>query len=301
MRRLLQTAATLAVVGAGWGLAERRWFVLRHETLPVLHGPEASTLRVLHLSDLHLVPGDRRMARFVLRCLAHGPDLIVITGDILGHPDAIDDAIELLGALGGDRPAVAVLGSNDRYGAVLRNPFRYLLGPTRRHPGARLDTERLVVGLKEAGWHVLRNERITVPTVTGDVDVVGLDDPHIGADSPDQVDWTPHADGGPLRLGVVHAPYVDVLDRFAEEGFDLTLAGHTHGGQVRVPFVGALTTNCDLPRTMARGASRYTDRMWLHVSAGLGTSRFAPVRFACRPEASILDLVGRPGTVRPAL
>ena len=294
MKRLLQTAATLAVAGAGWGLAERRWFVLRHQTLPLLNGPGASTLRILHLSDLHLVPGDRRVARFVRDTLAHGPDLVVVTGDILGHPDAIDDAIDLLADVGAGRPAVAVLGSNDRYGPVVRNPFRYLLGPTRRHPGARLDTERLVVGLKEAGWHVLRNERITVPTATGDVDVVGLDDPHIGADSPDQIDWTPSATAGPLRLGVVHAPYVDVVDRFAEEGFDLTLAGHTHGGQVRVPLVGALTTNCDLPLTMARGATRYTGRMWLHVSAGLGTSRFAPVRFACRPEASIVDLVPRP-------
>jgi len=293
MKRVLQTAVTVAVAGAGWALAEHRWFALRHQTLPVLHGAEASTLRVLHLSDLHLVPGDRRTARFVLRSLAHGPDLVVVTGDILGHPHAIDDAVDLLGMVGTGRPAVAVLGSNDRYGPVVRNPFRYLLGPTRTHPGVRLDTEQLVVGLKEAGWHVLRNERITVPTATGDIDVVGLDDPHIGADSPDQVDWTPHADGGPLRLGVVHAPYVDVVDRFAEEGFDLTLAGHTHGGQVRVPFVGALTTNCDLPLDMARGASRYTDRMWLHVSAGLGTSRFAPVRFACRPEASIVDLVPR--------
>lgn len=293
MTRLLQTAAALAVAGACWGLAERRWFVVRHQTLPVLQGADASTLRVLHLSDLHLVQGDRRMAGFVHRCLAYGPDLIVVTGDILGHPDAIDDAVGLLGAVGAGRPAIAVLGSNDRYGPVLRNPLRYLLGPTRRHPGVRLDTEQLVVGLKEAGWHVLRNERITVPTGAGAVDVVGLDDPHIGADNPDQVDWTPNADGRPLRLGVVHAPYVDVIDRFAEEGFDLALAGHTHGGQVRVPFVGALTTNCDLPRTMARGATRYTDRMWLHVSAGLGTSRFAPVRFACRPEATIIDLVGR--------
>jgi predicted MPP superfamily phosphohydrolase len=293
MKRLLQTAATLAVAGVGWGLVEHRWFVLRHQTLPVLRGPEASTLRVLHLSDLHLVPGDRRMARFVHRCLAYGPDLVVVTGDILGHPDAIDDAVDLLGAVGSGRTAVAVLGSNDRYGPVLRNPFRYLLGPTREHPGVRLDTERLVVGLKEAGWHVLRNERTIVPTPTGDVDVVGLDDPHIGADSPDEVDWTPPAGDGPLRLGVVHAPYVRVIDRFAEEGLDLTLAGHTHGGQVRVPVVGALTTNCDLPLDMARGASRHTDRMWLHVSAGLGTSRFAPVRFACRPEASIVDLVPR--------
>jgi predicted MPP superfamily phosphohydrolase len=291
MRRLIRTATTVAAAGLAWGLIERRWFVLRHRTLPVLRGRDAGALRVLHLSDLHLVPGDRRVARFVERSLAQGPDLAVVTGDILGHHDAIDDAVDLLATVSAERPAVAVLGSNDHRGPVVRNPLRYFAGPTRQHTGIQLDTERLVVGLKEAGWHVLRNERITVPTAIGEVDVVGLDDPHIGADSPEQIDWTRPDDLLPLRLGVVHSPYTDVVDRFAAEGFGLTLAGHTHGGQVRVPLFGALVNNCDLPLDMTRGATRYTDDMWLHVSAGLGTSRYAPVRFACRPEASILDLV----------
>jgi predicted MPP superfamily phosphohydrolase len=294
MKRLLQPLAAIAAGGLAWGLVERRWFVLRHGTIPALRGPHASALRVLHLSDLHLAPDDRRMAAFVRRALVHGPDLVVVTGDILGHPEAIDDAVALLGSIGGARPAVAVLGSNDRHAPVLRNPLRYLWGPSRRPAGARLDTERLVIGLKEAGWHVLRNERVTIPTPAGDVDVVGLDDPHIGADSPAQVDWTPPDQPCPLRLGVVHSPYVDVLRVFADSDFDLTLAGHTHGGQVRVPGIGALVDNCDLPLRMARGASRFDEHMWLHVSAGLGTSRYAPVRFACRPEASILDLVARP-------
>jgi predicted MPP superfamily phosphohydrolase len=301
MNALIRTAATVAVTGLAWGLIERRWFVLRRQTLPVLRGNEAGALRLLHLSDLHLVPGDRRMARFVQRSLAHGPDVAVVTGDILGHHDAIDDAVDLLAKVSAERPAVAVLGSNDRHGPVARNPFRYFAGPTQRHPGTPLDTERLVVGLKEAGWHVLRNERITVPTAAGGIDVVGLDDPHIGADSPEQIDWTPPTDPVPLRLGVVHSPYTHVVDRFRDEHFDLTLAGHTHGGQVRVPFVGALVDNCDLPLHMARGATRYSDDMWLHVSAGLGTSRYAPVRFACRPEASILDLVPARSEEPPAL
>lgn len=294
MKRLLQPVAAVAVAGLAWGVIERRWFVLRHQTIPALQDPHAPALRVLHLSDLHLVSGDDRMAAFIRGALVHGPDLIVVTGDILGHANAVDDAVELLAGIGGGRPAVAVLGSNDRYGPVLRNPLRYLRGPTRHHPGVRLDTERMVVGLKEAGWHVLRNERVTIPTAAGAIDVVGLDDPHIGADSPAQVDWTAPADPCPLRLGVVHSPYMDVLRHFTDQGFGLTLAGHTHGGQVRVPGIGALVDNCDLPLRMARGPSRVGDRMWLHVSAGLGTSRYAPVRFACRPEASILDLVAPP-------
>jgi predicted MPP superfamily phosphohydrolase len=85
-----------------------------------------------------------------------------------------------------------------------------------------------------------------------------------------------------------------VLDAMAADGFELLLAGHTHGGQVCVPLVGALVTNCGLDRRMAKGLHRWPGSgAWLHVSAGLGTSPTAPVRFACPPEASLLTLVPR--------
>src|SRR5690606_15753582 len=97
-----------------------------------------------------------------------------------------------------------------------------------------------------------------------------------------------------LRLGVTHAPYRRVLDAFTTQGADLVLAGHTHGGQVRVPGLPALVTNCDIPRRQAQGVSQWHGARrsaWLNVSAGLGTSIYAPVRFACPPEAVVLTLV----------
>ena len=87
-----------------------------------------------------------------------------------------------------------------------------------------------------------------------------------------------------------------MLDRFAADGYDLVLAGHTHGGQLRLPGYGALVTNCGIDRSRARGASRWGAHMRLHVSAGLGTSPYAPLRFACPPEASLLTLVPRSAT-----
>jgi predicted MPP superfamily phosphohydrolase len=72
------------------------------------------------------------------------------------------------------------------------------------------------------------------------------------------------------------------------------MAGHTHGGQLCLPFYGALVTNCDLDRSRVKGVSRWGAQTALHVSAGIGTSPFAPFRFCCRPEATLLTLVAAP-------
>ena len=109
----------------------------------------------------------------------------------------------------------------------------------------------------------------------------------------DLVAGAPDADAT-LKLGLTHSPEPRVLDAFAGDGYDLVLAGHTHGGQLRLPGYGAIVTNCGLDRSRARGASRWGSHMRLHVSAGLGTSPFAPARFCCPPEASLLTLVARP-------
>lgn len=107
-------------------------------------------------------------------------------------------------------------------------------------------------------------------------------------------------DGRPLSLGLTHSPYLRVLDDMSNDGVHLTFAGHTHGGQLCLPGYGALVTNCDLDRSRASGLSRYPGSlddpldagdMFLHVSAGLGTSPYTPVRLACRPEATLLRLI----------
>ncbi len=95
---------------------------------------------------------------------------------------------------------------------------------------------------------------------------------------------------GILHVGLVHAPYKAALDMLVGVGADVILSGHTHGGQVRMPVMGALVTNCDLPAGQARGLSHHRD-VPLHVSAGLGTNKYTPIRFLCRPEATLLTLL----------
>ena len=118
----------------------------------------------------------------------------------------------------------------------------------------------------------------------------GVDDPHLRYDRLADVAGPADASAD-VRLGVAHAPYLRVLDQFAADGYDAILAGHTHGGQVCLPGVGALTTNCDLEPARAKGLHRHpaasrdgdAGSAWLHVSAGIGTSPYAQIRVACRP------------------
>ena len=101
---------------------------------------------------------------------------------------------------------------------------------------------------------------------------------------------------GSSVIGVTHAPYQRVLNRFVELGADAVFGGHTHGGQVCLPGYGALVANCDIPLKQAKGLSTWTRdgrTVPLNVSAGCGHSIYAPARFACRPEATLLTLTAR--------
>jgi predicted MPP superfamily phosphohydrolase len=303
-RRVARAAgATVAAGALGLGYAagvEVRSFVLRRVELPLLppgHGP----LKVLHLSDLHLVPRQRRKLAW-LRSLADArPDLVVDTGDNLASFHAVPPLVDALGPLL-DAPGVFVLGSNDYFAPSLRNPVRYLLPDDGRRNvrTPQLPWRSLKRELSARGWLDLTNTtgRLTVGGTT--IAFVGVDDPHLGYDDLAAVAGPAPADAD-LRLAVSHAPYLRVLDRFAADGYDAVIAGHTHGGQLRLPFHGALVTNCDLDTRRARGLSRHPaasrpgdpGSTWLHVSAGAGTSPYAPVRFCCRPEATLLTLLPR--------
>lgn len=297
MTRVASTVRAVAVGGLGcvaYGcLIERRWYRLRHETIPgVLRRP--GTLRVLHVTDLHLSRGQQHRIEFLNTLARFEYDVVVATGDLLGAPAQEERTADALSVLTRDgRPGIVVLGSNDFYAPRFKRPWSYLTDPQRRVHGEALDTALFVDLLARHGYHTLRGETAVVTTAAGDVVFGGFDDPHM----PGTVLPTPSTVAPPrgsdaiAHLGVVHAPYAAALDVLTKAGHDLILTGHTHGGQVRLPGFGALTVNCDLPLSQARGLSRHADA-WLHVSAGLGHSPYAPFRFACRPEASVLTLSG---------
>lgn len=292
-------------------LIERNLFGVRRETVRLLP-PGSSPLRVLHLSDIHFVPGQERKVRWLQGLAALEPDLVINTGDNFSHLQAAPPLLEALKPLM-DFPGVFVPGSNDYYAPMFKNPFTYFTGPSeiRREP-EKLPTEELFGPFREAGWRDLTNTNLRMNLNGVNLNFAGVDDPHIKRDKypgflPQTADSTAEAGINPaegttaaaspeVRVGVAHAPYQRVLNQFADDEADIILAGHTHGGQVCIPGYGALVSNCDLPTRQASGLTSWTHGgpdIPLNVSAGIGTSRFAPIRFACRPEAVLLTLESR--------
>jgi uncharacterized protein len=290
-RRAVVGAAALTVAGVAYsaGVEVRHW-TLRHATLPVLSAG-AAPLRILHISDLHMTPHQRSKQRWLAGLADLRPDFVVTTGDNLAHQQAVPAVLRALQPLM-TLPGVFVFGSNDYYGPRPKNPVRYLTHTHKPGRGVPLPWTDLRAAFVEHGWRDMTNTRRQLTVAGRRVVVAGVDDPHLRRDRYQQIAGRadPLAD---LRLALTHSPEPRVLDAFAADGYDLVLAGHTHGGQLRLPGYGAIVTNCGLDRSRARGVSRWGAHTWLHVSAGLGTSPFAPVRFACPPEASLLLLVPR--------
>ncbi|MGY5319081.1 metallophosphoesterase [Neomicrococcus lactis] len=313
-KALVRTTGALALsgtAGLAYGLWEKNQFKVRQETVPVLPA-DYRDLTVLHISDIHFIPGQAKKKRWLAELADLSPDVVINTGDNLSHPEAVPallDALEPLMRF----PGVFVPGSNCYFAPKLKNPLRYFKGPSSLDGAPPKDLELpwrdMHRGFEDAGWLNATNATFTAEIAGQQFDFSGVDDPHLGYEK--YAGWP--AEGSPLenddaaspsavrpRIALAHAPYQRVLNYFTESGADMVLAGHTHGGQVCVPGYGALVSNCDLPTSQARGLSTWSAgtaatrrTIPLEVSAGIGTSRFAPIRVACRPEAVLLRLTAR--------
>jgi predicted MPP superfamily phosphohydrolase len=292
LRTSATVAAGTAALTVGYAaVIERNAFVVREVTMPVLT-PGSTPLRVLHLSDIHMRPAQRHKQAWLRELSRWEPDLVVNTGDNLSHPRAVPAVVQSLGDLLAV-PGVFVFGSNDYFAPKLKNPAKYLTDSDHRAHGSPLPWQDLRAAFTERGWLDLTHNRRELEVAGLVIAAAGVDDAHLGRDRYETIAGPP-SPAANLTLGVTHAPYTRVLDRFAADGYQLVMAGHTHGGQLCLPFYGALVTNCDLDRSRAKGVSSWGAETALHVSAGIGTSPFAPLRFCCRPEATLLTLVAAP-------
>lgn len=250
-------------------------------------------LKILHISDLHFAPNQHKKAEFLKELADLEPDLVVNTGDNLGHENAINPALRALGPLA-KFPGVFVNGSNDYRTPEPRNPLRYFLGPSKVKLKRNMDTSRFTTELENFGWLNLNNRAGQLVINGVKTGFLGLDDPHEELDElnslPDQLEQVQDSE---LIFGVAHAPYLRVLEAFTHHRASMIFAGHTHGGQICLPGQKALVSNCDLPTEYASGLSGWEfgdSRSLLHVSSGLGCSIYAPVRLFCPPSATLIEL-----------
>lgn len=253
-------------------------FLLREQSITGI----GIKLRVLHISDIHFAPNQKAKEKFLQELAQLKPDLVINTGDNLGHTQAINPLLLALEPLL-EFPGVFVNGSNDYSSPRLTNPLRYLAGPSKVENRERdLDTPRMISEFENAGWLNLNNQTGKLSINNQSLDFVGVDDPHLGLDKTSGI-------SSANLIAVAHAPYLRVLDSFANLGAKFIFAGHTHGGQLCLPGGKALITNCDLPTAQAQGVSKHKDS-WLHVSGGMGANIYTPVRLFCPPSATLLTI-----------
>ena len=301
--RILRSAAAIATLGLTTFIyanqIELRAFKLHRVQVPVLAPGtlaragkrEGESFRILHVSDFHMLPDQKLKQKWVASLDALNPNLVINTGDNLGSDKAVPSVLAALGPLL-NRPGAFVFGTNDYFAPRPVNPLKYLTGKKRKPSRVELPWRGMRAAFIEHGWQDATHARLEF--VAGGVKVAlsGVDDPHHELEDYSQIAGAPNADAD-IAIGLSHSPEPHVLDAFADDGYDLVLSGHTHGGQVCLPGGKAIVTNCGIDRSRASGLSRWTEKTWLHVSNGLGTSPYAPVRLFCRPSATLIEIVER--------
>lgn len=265
-------------------------FVLREAEMPILPAGR-DDIRILHFSDLHLTPARKKEIADIKSFISLKPDLVISTGDFLAHKDAVPVTLDALDSLL-DIPGLFIFGSNDYYEPVPKNPLKYLLpNHGKRVHGPELPWQELDAGLQARGWKNINTSRTTLTIRDTVIEARGTDDAHLEFDDYSLVAGEPGRCD--VAIGVTHAPYLRIIEGMAKDNLDAIFAGHTHGGQVRLPWRGgskALTTNCDLPTWRARGLTVVKGEPLLNVSAGMGTGPFSRIRVASPPEVSLVTL-----------
>jgi hypothetical protein len=230
---------------------------------------------ILQLSDLHMSKMGRRERRVTRMIRDLSPDILAITGDL-----AFDD-------VSGRQLAAMALGARPREGA-----FAISGNADVRHPGFYAGVRRV---MREAGIRFLENEHIMLRRGGASIVIAGVDDPHSGRD-----DLGRAVEGAPddrFTLLLSHTPAIIVAA--IEVGADVVLSGHTHGGQLALPFIGPLYTRSGHGKGLAAGLlggeslRKVIDldpgRTQVYVSRGIGSS-FLPLRFLAPPEIALLEL-----------
>jgi predicted MPP superfamily phosphohydrolase len=279
-RKFLRGVGALAVVG-GAGAAYTRWFepyALQVHTVRVPVRGDSKTLeapiRIAHLSDFHA----SRFVSFefidkaVTLALAQRPDLIAVTGDFftnrLTDPDRYS---AILRRLSSAAPTFGCLGNHDG-------------GPWTRRAGGLATPDEALALLRAANIPCLHNRGDAVTIRSRPLQLVGVGDLWSQMCEPEKAFRETPARNGATRVLLNHNPDAKTLLRPFD--WDLVLCGHTHGGQLRLPFLGTPFAPV-ADKRYVEGLHRWENR-WLYITRGVGNLH--GLRFNCRPQVSVIDL-----------
>lgn len=289
----------LLVFSASAGLALFLWMhyiepfrfqISRHRVTirKKLPGP----LSILHLSDIHFAGRNTRLDAFFDRLAGEQYDYVFISGDIIDCIAGIPFAVENLSKLKARHGIFTVLGNHDYldyrpFEMIVHNIYEIMERdyPARFRPQNRQRYDLLIKALEQIGIRVLRNE--TVASAPGGVPVLihGLDDATTGQASLRKT--FRNYEAGKVNILLTHT--VDVFLDIENEEIDLSFSGHSHGGQIRLPWYGAVITHTMIGREFASGIVSHKGAV-CSISRGLGSSRYLRLRFLCRPEAILLTV-----------
>lgn len=262
-----------ALVFDGFWIEPQRLTVTRLD-LPSPKLARGRCLRILHLGDLHMERPTPREEKVLREAHRLSPDIILFSGDLLSISHHYDP--------------VAHAGVVSFFDRLPRPPLGIFA--VSGSPAVDLPDEAplMYAQLPHVRW--LRGECLSLRHQGEDFHLIGMDcthDPEI--DAPRLAALSRQA--GSYSILLYHSP--DLAPHAAEHGIDLQLSGHTHGGQVRLPFYGALITGLIGSRKLQMGLIRLKDT-WLYVSRGLGMEGLgAPrVRFLCPPEIALIEVRG---------
>jgi hypothetical protein len=270
---------------------ERRLFRVRRVVLDA-RCVNLPPLKILHVTDTHFAGRDGAILAF-LRSLAAREefDLVFFTGDLIENAAGVESAEEAAGLFRPRLGAFAVFGGHDYATVDPLRVYTHLLGREQREVyGARNPVEELVRRLEDLGMRVLHDENVRLTAPNGRVfAIVALRDAFV---------FEPHfeaawrgLDGKTPVIVIAHSP--DVVRETYMRGANLAFFGHTHGGQVRLPLVGAIVTRSHLPARLASGTFCEGRTVFI-LNNGLGTSPVVPYRLLCRPEVTIAQVASAP-------
>lgn len=244
-------------------------------------------LRILHLSDIHFSGPDPDMARFFDKLAAQSYDLIVVTGDIFDCEAGIGEATENFRKLHAPFGIYAVFGNHDYYDYRLWDIVTMGLRG-RRHPETKNPSERFAEALAKAGVRLLVNERAEFRMGSKVFSIYGLDDPTTGRADIEKA--MHHYDPDNINILLTHT--LDAFFYIGEGEIDLSFSGHSHGGQIQLPFIGPVITHTQFGPDYVEGIQEMKGAV-CSISRGLGVSRFIPLRLLAPAEAIVLEVEGQ--------